>query len=178
LGLEEVSREFWEALFPLPWGGELQRRAELHGIDPYLVAGLIRQESEFDPNARSRAGALGLMQIMPATGRSLARKAGIDRHSTQHLFNPERSLSLGTLHFRAVLDRFGGDLVQTLAGYNAGENRVEQWLPRENFEEPAEFVESIPFTETRGYVQSVLRNAEVYRWLYGGENGGARIAAE
>jgi soluble lytic murein transglycosylase len=178
LGLEEVSREFWEALFPLPWGDELHSRASLHGIDPYLVAGLIRQESEFDPNARSRAGALGLMQIMPATGRSLARKAGIARHATDHLFIPERSLSLGTLHFREVLDRFGGNLIHTLAGYNAGESRVDQWVLRENFEEPAEFVESIPFTETRGYVQSVLRNAEVYRRLYRGENTGSERSAE
>ena len=178
LGLDEVSREFWEALFPLPWGDELHSRASLHGIDPYLVAGLIRQESEFDPNARSHAGALGLMQIMPATGRSLARKAGIARHDTQHLFNPERSLSLGTLHFREVLDRFGGDLIHTLAGYNAGESRVGQWVLRENFEEPAEFVESIPFTETRGYVQSVLRNAEVYRRLYAGEIGESQRSAE
>jgi soluble lytic murein transglycosylase len=77
-----------------------------------------------------------------------------------------------------VLDRFGGDLIHTLAGYNAGESRVDQWVLRENFEEPAEFVESIPFTETRGYVQSVLRNAEVYRRLYGGENTGSERSAE
>lgn len=167
LPLDSVSREFWERLYPMPFAKQLRARAKPHGLDPYLVAGLIRQESEFNPNARSRAGARGLMQIMPRTGRGLARRLGIKGFSTRHLYRADTSLRLGTFHFRQVHDRFDRRIEYTLAAYNAGEHRVEEWVTWEDFTEAEEFVESIPFTETRGYVQAVLRNAAVYRELYG-----------
>ena len=165
---EAMAREYWERLFPLPYAKQLKRRAAPHALDPYLVAGLIRQESEFNPGAKSRAGALGLMQIMPHTGRGLARRLGISRISSRQLYNADLSLRLGTFHFKTVLERFNNRLEYTLAGYNAGEHRVDTWLTWEDFSDPEEFAESIPFTETRGYVQSVIRNAEVYRRLYAG----------
>ena len=168
--LESMPRAFWESLFPLPWGQEMLARAQPHALDPYLVAGLIRQESEFNPRARSRAGALGLMQIMPATGRGLARRLGIQSFSAGHLYQPELSLRLGTFHLKQVFDRYQNELETSLAAYNAGEHRAAKWLQWGNFDEPGKFVETIPFTETRGYVQSVLRNADVYRRLYGGDN--------
>jgi soluble lytic murein transglycosylase len=167
--LESMPRAFWEGLFPLPWGAELQARAEPHALDPYLVAGLIRQESEFNPQARSRAGALGLMQIMPATGRGLASTLGIASFSTAQLFLPDLSLRLGTYHLKQVFNRYQNELEISLAAYNAGEHRAAKWLQWGDFDEPGKFVETIPFTETRGYVQSVLRNADVYRRLYGGD---------
>jgi soluble lytic murein transglycosylase len=167
LPLDSMPRAFWESLFPLPWGEELLARAAPHELDPYLVAGLIRQESEFNPQARSRAGALGLMQIMPATGRGLARRLGIPSFSTRELYRPELSLRLGTFHLKQVFDRYQNELEISLAAYNAGEHRAAKWLQWGVFDEPGKFVETIPFTETRGYVQSVLRNADVYRRLYG-----------
>ena len=167
LPLDSVSREFWERLYPMPFAKQLRARAKPHRLDPYLVAGLIRQESEFNPSARSRAGALGLMQIMPATGKGLARRLGIQGFSTRHLYRADISLRLGTFHFRQVHDQFQRRIEYTLAAYNAGEHRVDKWVTWEDFAEPAEFVETIPFTETRGYVQAVLRNAAVYRELYG-----------
>lgn len=173
-----MPREYWERLFPFAFEDELRARAERQNLDPYIVAGLIRQESEFNPRARSRAGALGLMQIMPATGRGLAQRLGIRSFATRSLYQPATSLRLGTFHFRNVLNRYDGTLEHTLAGYNAGETRVERWLTWEKFAEPEEFVESIPFTETRGYVQSVLRNAAMYRKLYGGSPGTQRASAE
>ncbi len=166
---DSMPREYWERLFPLPYARELRRRAAPHKLDPYLVAALIRQESEFDPRAKSRAGALGLMQILPRTGRMLARRVGIKQLPSRRLYDPDLSLRLGTLHFRSVLARFEGNLPYSLAAYNAGEHRVDGWLTWADFSEPGTFAESIPFTETRGYVQSVLRNAEVYRQLYGKE---------
>ncbi len=164
---ESMPRPFWESLYPIPWENDLRQRSTPHGLDPYLVAGLIRQESEFNPGARSRAGAVGLMQIMPATGRGLARRLGIGKFSTRHLYRPDISLRLGTFHLREVLDRYQGQLELTLAAYNAGEHRVAEWITWGDFDEPGKFVETIPFTETRGYVQAVIRNAEMYRALYG-----------
>jgi soluble lytic murein transglycosylase len=167
LPLDSVSREFWERLYPMPYAKQLRARAKPHNLDPYMVAGLIRQESEFNPSARSRAGALGLMQIMPRTGKGLARRLGIQGFSTRQLRHADTSLRLGTFHFRQVYDQFERRIEYTLAAYNAGEHRVDEWVTWEDFAEAEEFVETIPFTETRGYVQAVLRNAAVYRGLYG-----------
>ncbi len=169
-----MPRTYWEKLFPLPYASQLRRRAAPHELDPYLVAGLIRQESEFNARAKSRAGALGLMQILPPTGRGLARRLGVGTISNRQLYNPDLSLRLGTFHLKSVLKRFNHQLEYTLAGYNAGEHRVDTWLAWEDYSDPEEFAESIPFTETRGYVQAVIRNTEVYRRLYGGpsEPGG------
>ena len=165
--LESLDREYWRYLFPLGWEKSLRARAERHRLDPFLVAALIRQESEFHPGARSGAGALGLMQIMPATGRGLFRRLGIPGFSSRKLTVPDVSLRLGTFHLKEVLAKFDGEVEKALAGYNAGDSRVPQWMKLGPFREIAEFVETIPFSETRGYVQSVLRNRDAYRRLYG-----------
>ena len=168
LPLDAAVREFWERLYPLPWSFELHERAKPHALDPYLVAGLIRQESEFNPKAVSRAGAMGLMQVMPSVGRELARRLGVSGFSTSRLHDPDISLRFGTYHLKEALTQFQNDLELTLAAYNAGPSRARTWVTWGDFQEPGEFVETIPFTETRGYVQSVLRNREMYRKLYGG----------
>ena len=172
---ESMPREFWRRLFPMPFEERLRARAKPHKLDPYLVAALIRQESEFNPRATSYAGARGLMQIMPATGKQLARRLGIKGFSTGHLYRADTSLRLGTFHFRKVHDQFERRIEYTLAAYNAGEHRVEEWVTWEDFADAEEFAETIPFTQTRGYVQAVYRNAEVYRSLYG--EAGKKLAA-
>jgi soluble lytic murein transglycosylase len=166
LPVPEAPREFWEYLFPMPYRPELVADARAHDLDPYLVAGLIRQESEFDPGAVSPAKADGLMQVRPGTGAEFARTAGIQRFTANMLFQPAVNLKIGIAIFRSMLDKNGGSMEQTLAAYNAGPNRLAEWLTWNTYREPAEFVESIPFTETRDYVQGVLRNAEMYRRLY------------
>jgi soluble lytic murein transglycosylase len=166
LALDQAPRKFWELLFPLPYRADMVRAARERNLDPYLLAGLIRQESEFDPQARSHANALGLTQVRPATGRLFARKVGIKRFSSRLLFQPAANLKIGAAIFSSMLQQNGGKLEQTLAAYNAGPNRAVEWQAWNNYREPAEFVESIPFTETRDYVQAVLRNADVYRRLY------------
>jgi soluble lytic murein transglycosylase len=166
LALDQAPRRFWELLFPLPYRADVVRAAAEKNLDPYLLAGLIRQESEFDPQARSRASAFGLTQVRPATGRLFARQVGIKRFSSRLLFQPAANLKIGVSIFSAMLDQNGGNLEQTLAAYNAGPNRAAEWLAWNTYREPAEFVESIPFTETRDYVQAVLRNADIYRRLY------------
>jgi soluble lytic murein transglycosylase len=165
--MESLDVEYWRFLFPLGWEDQLRARSERHDLDPYLVAALIRQESEFHPGARSRAGALGLMQIMPRTGRTLFRRLGIPGYSSRKLTVPDLSLRLGTFHLKEVLAKFDGELEKALAGYNAGENRITQWMELGPFEEAGEFVETIPLSETRGYVQAVLRNRAMYERLYG-----------
>ncbi len=164
---DQMPRQFWELLFPLPYQSDLVRNAKLQNLDPYMVAGLIRQESEFNPKAVSPKSACGLTQIMPATGRQLARKNGVRRFRTSMLFQPSTNLKLGSRYLRNILDEWGGKWEETLASYNAGKTHVADWVNWGSFQEPAEFVETIPFTETREYVQAVLRNAAIYRLLYG-----------
>ena len=164
---DSLDIEYWRLLFPIGWEDRLRARSVRHRLDPYLVAALIRQESEFHPGARSRAGALGLMQIMPGTGRGLFRRLGISGFTNRKLTVPDISLRLGTFHLKEVLAQFGGELEKTLAGYNAGERRIGQWMALGPFEDNEEFAETIPFSETRGYVQSVLRNRAMYERIYG-----------
>jgi peptidoglycan lytic transglycosylase len=166
MALDAAPRKFWELLYPLPYRDELMADAQRVGLDPFLVAGLIRQESEFDPNAVSPANALGLTQVRAVTGRQFAAKAGVPKFTPGSLFQPAVNLKIGTAILRSMLDHNGGRLEETLASYNAGPARAAQWLAWNNYREPAEFVESIPFTETRDYVQAVIRNAGLYRRLY------------
>ena len=167
LSLENAPDKFWRLAFPLPYRHSLEEYSRQQSLDPFLVAALIRQESEFNAKAVSRANARGLTQVMPATGRQLSRKLGIPRYSTRSLFSPDTNLKIGTYYLKALSDQLQGKWEETLASYNAGKSRVNSWVSLANFHEPAEFVESIPFSETRVYVESVLRNAEVYRRLYG-----------
>jgi peptidoglycan lytic transglycosylase len=178
LPFANASPKFWQTLFPLPWRDELVSSAKAHGLDPYYVAGLIRQESEFNPAAKSRKSAYGLMQLLPTTGRMLSKKEGMGLVSVSQLTNPVVSLRLGTNYLRTQLDSWDGDWYRTLAAYNAGPGRVHQWLKDANFREPLEFIESIPFNETREYIQAVLRNADVYRELYTGKPEPAATPAQ
>jgi soluble lytic murein transglycosylase len=167
LDLPALPRVYWEALFPRPYWTELKRYAALAQLDPFLVASLIRQESEFNPGAISRANAIGLMQLLPGTGRKVAREVRLRRFSNDELLVPQTNLQLGTRYFRQMVDHFDGHVEYALAAYNAGADRVEGWLAEGNYRDTAEFVESIPFTETREYVQAIMRNVSVYRKLYG-----------
>ncbi len=166
LPIDAAPRQFWELLFPLPYRAELDKATRAQDLDLYLLAGLIRQESEFDPKALSQASAYGLTQVRPATGRLYARKLGIKRLTNRMLFQPAANVEIGASIFRGMMAQNGGHVEQTLAAYNAGPGRLTRWLAWNQYREPAEFVESIPFTETRDYVQAVLRNADLYRRLY------------
>ncbi len=167
--IAELPPGVWRRLFPIPYWEDIKKRAAESKLDPYLVAGLIRQESEFNPGAQSRSNARGLMQLLPSTARMVARKAP-DQKSRNYqlglLFQPQFNLIYGTMYLKSVIDRFDGSMEQAIASYNAGPGRVQQWMSEGTYAEPAEFVESIPFTETREYVQAVLRNAHMYRRIY------------
>jgi soluble lytic murein transglycosylase len=159
--------QYWQGLFPRPWWDALRSYSQENGLDPYLVASLIRQESEFNPNAISHSNAYGLMQLLPRTGKGEAKKTGLAHYNTDKLLDPTTNIELGTHYFRQMVDEFGGQVEYALAAYNAGADRVADWRSSGNYRDVEEFVESIPFTETREYVQAIVRNAEVYKKVYG-----------
>ncbi len=165
--LDQVPTVYWKVLFPQPYWSDLVANSQKNRLDPFLVASLIRQESEFNPSAISHANAWGLMQLLPSVGKSMARKDGVKGFSTNSLLNPAVNLELGTTNLRLVLDRFGGQQEYALAAYNAGDVPVRQWMSAGSYRDIAEFVESIPYTETRDYVEAILRNREIYHALYG-----------
>ena len=173
LGLElrergvEWSRALLEVVYPFPFRELVTARAREMGLDPFLVAGLIRQESAWVPSIGSSAGAIGLMQIMPATGRQLARAIGPPGYTTDALRTAEVNVHLGTLYLAELLDRYDGHLQLALSAYNAGPTRANRWRRFPEAEDPHRFTERIPFVETRGYVKNVVRNRALYRWLYG-----------
>jgi peptidoglycan lytic transglycosylase len=165
--IPDLPRPYWEALFPKAYWTDLRKYSELNGLDPYLVASLIRQESEFNALALSRANAVGLMQLLPKTGKTVAKQVKLKGYSAPQLYTPAVNLQLGTRYFKDMVDKYNGQFEYALAAYNAGSDRVGDWLGQGHYRDPQEFVESIPFTETREYVQAILRNANVYRQLYG-----------
>ncbi|MBV9653783.1 MAG: lytic transglycosylase domain-containing protein [Acetobacteraceae bacterium] len=137
------------------------------GVDPAIVLGLIRQESSFDTGAVSPAGARGLMQLMPATAEGVARRLGEQTSGFTLTTDGSHNMRLGTAYLAAMLDQFGGSLPLAAAAYNAGPNRVREWLgsngdPRAGTADMLDWIELIPFTETRNYVQRVLENTVVY----------------
>jgi soluble lytic murein transglycosylase len=164
--LPVLPRAYWEILFPRPYWTDLQRQASANSLDPYLVASLIRQESEFNPGAVSGANAYGLMQLLPQVGKGEAKSAHIKHFSTASLMVPTVNIQLGTHYFKEMVTQYNGQVEYALAAYNAGSNRVDDWLRSGHYRDVPEFVESIPFTETREYVQAIVRNAKVYQRLY------------
>jgi soluble lytic murein transglycosylase len=164
--LAGLPRAYWEMLFPRPYWTDVQRQSMANALDPYLVASLIRQESEFNPGAISNANAYGLMQLLPQVGKGEARAAHIKHFSTSSLLIPDVNIQLGTHYFKEMVTQYNGQVEYALAAYNAGSNRVDAWLQSGRYRDVAEFVESIPFTETREYVQAIVRNAKVYQRLY------------
>jgi len=166
LDLPSLPRTYWEGLFPKPYWTDLKKSSLENALDPYLVASLIRQESAFNPNAISNKNAVGLMQLLPKVGKGVAKQEKIKHFSPTQLFTPSMNLQLGTRYFRSMVDKFGA-FEYALAAYNAGSDRVQDWLGYGKYRDVQEFVESIPFTETREYVQAIMRNANLYRQLYG-----------
>ena len=165
------DRTLARVVFPFPHRDLVTARAEELGLDPYLVAGLIRQESAFAPAVVSSAGAVGLMQVLPATGNELARRVGPRGFRADFLETPELNVHLGTTYLARLMERYEGDVPLALSAYNAGPTRANRWRRFPEAADPLRFTERIPFAETRAYVKNVTRNRALYRWLYGGGTG-------
>jgi len=152
-------------IFPWPNRRAVEAEAAEFGVDPLLLVAIVRQESVFDAQALSPAGARGLAQLLPGTAALTAR--GLDVTFYPEWINvPDLNLHLGAAHLQELLQRFGGRVDAAAAAYNAGSSPVKRWLERPGADDPDEFVELIPYQETRGYVRAVLRNRELYRALY------------
>ena len=169
-GGEELPTEILQVIFPLTYWNSIRKHSIARELDPYLVAALIAQESTFDPRARSSANAWGLMQIVPSTGRRLARALKIRRFSTATLTEPDTNIRMGTLHFSQLVRQYGG-VHYALASYNAGDSRVLRWKAERPGLDEDEFIDDIPFPETQNYVKRILGTAEDYRRLYGERRG-------
>ena len=163
--IEAIPMGYWRILFPQPYWSDIKQDAAANGLDPYMVASLIRQESEFNPGAVSNKSAYGLMQLLPSVGKSMAKEEGIHHFETSQLLDPSTNIRLGTLYLKQTLNKFGGRPEYAFAAYNAGDERVVDWQSAANYRDMDEFVESIPFTETREYVQAIVRNQQIYREL-------------
>jgi soluble lytic murein transglycosylase len=161
-----LPMRYWELLYPLRERDKIDEMARARRLEPNLVCALILQESAFNPLAVSKAGAMGLMQILPETGREAA--AAIDERgfSPARLLEPSTNVRLGTWHFAEILRRCEGRIELALAAYTAGEGRLRTWRRRYDTSDPSVFVEEIPFTETRLYVKRILSHAAMYRELY------------
>ncbi len=163
---ETVPRAALELYYPRPYADQVLRLASEQSLPPSLVFGIVHQESGFDPAAKSRSGARGLMQLMPSTGKEVARRLGMS-FSTQRLFEPEYSLRLGTTYFRQMLGIFDNRVELALAGYNGGPGRIGRlWREQQSAGEVDRFLEGLTIVESRNYVKRILVLAESYRSLY------------
>jgi soluble lytic murein transglycosylase len=155
-------------LYPQPFDREVRTAAKLSGLPPQLIYSVMRQESLYRPDATSAAGARGLLQMLPETARRTARDWKRPRPSVTDLFDPAINVPLGAAHLRSLVDRFDGQTVVALAGYNAGPGAAARWLPPQSIE-PDVWIENIPYNETRNYVQRILWHNVVFRWLESGK---------
>jgi soluble lytic murein transglycosylase len=165
-GGEQLPIDMLKVIFPLAYWDLLRQHAAKHQLDPYLVAALVAQESTFDSAIKSPANAVGLMQVMPATGRQYAPRVGIARYTPAVLTHPETNVKLGMAVLADVIGRFGG-VHYALASYNAGPGAVARWRAERPGMARDEFIDDIPYPETQNYVKKILGTAEDYRMLYG-----------
>jgi soluble lytic murein transglycosylase len=162
-----LPRAFWEIIYPLGWREDVAEAARRAGLDPFLVAAIVREESSYYPRAVSRAGARGLMQLMPATARPLAEVRGMPFDGGGLLDDPRANLEMGAAFLSGLVKEFG-DPRLAIAAYNAGPNRVRAWWSARRTSDLDAFVEQIPYDETRQYVKRVMLSWVEYRRLYAG----------
>lgn len=163
-----IPRRFWEILYPLKYWNTIRTEAEKRQVDPYLIAAIIRQESGFEPTVVSNAGAVGIMQIMPAEAPRIAAAAGLPPPTRDQLFDPVTNIQIGVAEYSQKLAVMHGTPLLAIATYNAGEEAVGKWLAQTPVDDMDLFVESIPYNETRLYVKTVSRNRFEYRRIYEG----------
>ena len=158
----------WFYSYPAGYSQIIKNYTVKYQLDPFILYSLILQESRYKPDAVSNAGALGIMQIMPSTASRVAKSIDLTPFSSQILMDPQINLGIGTWYFKQLMVKYKGNYVLSLAAYNAGEKSVDQWLAHSTDCNTDEFIEDIPFPETRHYVKSILSNLVAYSMIYGG----------
>jgi soluble lytic murein transglycosylase len=166
-GVADLPRAAQEMLYPVVWPQLIGANSQEQGVDPWLLLALVRQESAYDPAARSSAGAQGLTQVMPDTATGIAAALHMPDFKQAQLYRPAVSLRFGAYYLKSTLTRFDRNILYALAGYNAGPGNVPDWAGGRVNDDPDLFVDNIDFRETRQYVQIVYNNYAIYRWLYG-----------
>ena len=166
-GGEDLPIAMLKVLFPVAFWDQIKRHSKSRGLDPYMMAALMAQESTFDPQIKSHANAVGLMQVLPSTGSRYARRIGLRRFRPSMLTVPETNIRLGTAIFTDLVARFDGGTHLALASYNAGEGAVARWVAERPGIGRDEFIDDIPYPETQNYVKRIVGTAEDYRRLYG-----------
>ena len=164
----------WRVTYPAGYLQAIRDAAAPH-VDPFLVAGLIREESLYNPRALSPVGAMGLMQLMPKTANRVARRLGLGPVDRDALFEGALNVRLGAWHVGELLDRYQGNQVYAIAAYNAGPEAVRRWIDKFGGRDPDEFVELISYKETRRYVKRVITSYRIYRYLYSTTCGALRV---
>lgn len=165
-GLLDRPEDTWHWIYPQAYHPIVERHARRYRLDPRLMYSMMKQESAFQEHAVSSAGARGLVQIMPFTGKRLSHAMGWQGFNTHDLFEPEINIALSALYINMNSDLFEGRLPMVIASYNAGEAAVERWLPSRIDLEDWEFIEEIPYKETNNYTKKVMRNYWMYQYLY------------
>ena len=164
---QEAPAALQKLLYPIPYADVLVAQSGKHGVDPLLFAALVRQESHFDPRAKSLANALGLTQVVPPTAREIAGALGRTNFQVEDLYKPSVSLEFGAFYFGQRLKRFGGALFPSLAAYNAGDGSADRWIRDFGLDDADLFAERIPYSETNHYLKVIFENYGLYRVLYG-----------
>jgi len=164
---DSISPSLAEILFPKPYIEKAIQESSQYHLSPYLVLGLMRQESAFNKRVVSSARAIGLMQLLPTTAKRVARSMGTKPPDQNDLKKPEVNIQLGVKYLSGLLNDFEDNIIFALASYNAGPGKVKKWMELRSHLKPLEFMESIPYKETRNYVKKVLRNYVIYKTLYG-----------
>ena len=149
------TSEYWQSLYPFPFEEDILKSSRDRNLNPLLVTSLIRQESRFEPEIKSSAGALGLMQVIPPTAKSVAQQMGLRDYS---LTNPQDNIKIGTFYLDFTHKKYNNNSMLAVASYNAGPNAVARWVNRYGLADADEFVEKIPYSETKGYVEKVFEN--------------------
>lgn len=159
---ERIGKKFYQ--FPNP--ELIVYYAQVNQVDPYLIAAVIKTESNFNSKAVSSKGAVGLMQLMPDTAKWIAEQMGEKNFKTEDLYNPETNIALGSWYLANLQKEFKGDAIIVLAAYNGGRGNVKKWLEKKNWTGEHKTLDQIPFPETRQYVRKVLWNYKMYNYLY------------
>lgn len=157
----------WKLMYPIKFEAEIQEAAKRFSVDPLLVLAIIRTESNFDHSQSSRKGAIGLMQVMPQTASWVISQAGFDSSSEEYLDEPKVNIDIGTWYLAHLLKQYNGNVVLSLAAYNAGPGNVNTWVKDQRWDGTKESIDDIPYGETRHYVQRVLYYHERYNKVYG-----------
>ncbi len=166
--MDGTPDDLWRLAYPQGYWQSVLSYSRKYGQDPYFIEAIIREESQFSSDALSPAGARGLMQVMPATAKWVARRIKLRGYDREKLFDSDMGINIGTWYIGYLIRQFKGDLLLAAAAYNAGPDAVTTWLGKYGYSgERDAFVEAIPFSETRAYVKKVLRNYNEYKRIYG-----------